>query len=90
MDALTIRDNARREAAGYTAQGSNFEAQAQLAKLGGQSDGLWGTAGTLTSGLTTVADKWYTLNKNGAFGGGSGLPANYAPQSSLGGAPGQY
>lgn len=51
LNAETIKGNAVREALGYTAQASNFDAQAQLARL----EGAYGAASTLLTGVGQVA-----------------------------------
>lgn len=70
LDALTTRTNAEREALGYEAQGSNFGSQAAL--QGFQADNTsatLGQAGTLLSGIGSVADKWYRFKSPSASGG---------------------
>jgi hypothetical protein len=70
LDALTIRSNAEREALGYEAQGSNFDAAAQLATMKGDAaadSAKTAIAGTALSGLGTVASKWYGFQKEGVF-----------------------
>lgn len=51
MDALTIRNNAAREAFGYRVRGFNALAQSQLDKMSGQMN----AAGTLLGGAGQVA-----------------------------------
>lgn len=75
LDALTIRNNAEREAYGYRVQGVNFGAEAGLQTMRGQSamtSGLIGAGGTVLSGAGNVTDRWLTYNKLGIVGGGSG------------------
>lgn len=75
LDALTIRNNAEREAYGYRVQGVNFGAEAGLQSMRGQSamtSGLIGAGGTVLSGAGNVTDRWLTYNKLGIVGGGSG------------------
>jgi hypothetical protein len=70
LDALTIRSNAEREAADFLAQGSNFEASARLAEARGQTAGTAagiGSVGTLLTGATSVAEKWFAFKQQGAF-----------------------
>lgn len=70
LDALTIRSNAEREALGFEAQGSNFEANARLATLQGQnaaSASQSAAFGTLLSGAGSVASKWYGFSQQGVF-----------------------
>lgn len=89
LDALTIRSNAEREAAGYRAQGMNYEAEARLTRAAGKqakTDSLWQAGGTALTGIGTVAGKWYGFKQEGIFG----AKKSYVPQKALGGAPGQY
>lgn len=78
LDELTIRSNAEREALGYEAQGSNFSASAQLNQIradNAQSSAMGSAFGTVLTGATSVASKWYQYKKEGwdPFGvGGSG------------------
>lgn len=60
LDALTIRENARREALGHRQEGSNYRAQASLgrAQADNQSPFL-SAAPSLISGATMLADRWY-------------------------------
>lgn len=71
MDALTIRQNAEREALGYRTEGMNFQASSDLygaQASNEQSAGYIGAAGSIFGGLTDVAAKWYSYDKQGAFG----------------------
>jgi len=79
MDALTIRNNAEREAYQSRLRASNAGAQAGL--LQNQSDRMSPAmtgAATGASGLATVADRWYTRNPN-VFKASKGpfTPTNY-------------
>ena len=70
LDALTIRNNAAREAYGYRVQGMNYEASAQnnaLAAKNAKSAGKTAMFSTLLSGASSVAGDYYTFKKNGAF-----------------------
>lgn len=75
-DAMTIQQNANREALGYRQQGANFSAQQAAALSQGNNLDYLGTA---FSGVGSVADKWYQLDQSGAFatttGGGFAAPA---------------
>lgn len=74
LDALTIRDNAAREAARLRAMGENYSAEAELAKMRGQSEysaALMSSFGTILSGATGVADKWYQYKNEGVWGASS-------------------
>jgi hypothetical protein len=62
MDALTIRDNATREAWGYRAQAANFAAQEQLAS---QQSGWLGTGASLLGGAMSVGDRWLRFRQAG-------------------------
>lgn len=66
QEALTVRNNAQREANGYRQQGANFDSQAYIAQ---QNSGMnWmGVGGTALSGIGSVADKWYNYDRLGAF-----------------------
>lgn len=69
-DALTIENNADREAANYRAQGSNFTADAQLSLLRGKSavnSSYFQSGGVALDGLGQVASKWYTFKKEGVI-----------------------
>lgn len=61
LDALTIRNNAEREALGFSAQASNFRTQSQVFNSSAdqiRSSTFLSTAGTLLDGASLVADKW--------------------------------
>lgn len=70
LDALTLRDNASREAARFRAQGANYAAEAGLldwkAKDAKESSKLAAFT-TLLTGSAEVADKWYQYKKEGVF-----------------------
>lgn len=66
LDALTIRNNADREAYGYRSQATNFGAQEGLYQMEEDSLGGWAsTAGSLIGGASGVADKWLTYDRAG-------------------------
>lgn len=68
-DAMTIRENARREADEFRAQGENFDSEAaMLAKVRKNSSGFTSALGPALRGLGTVAEKWYTYDEAGVFG----------------------
>lgn len=81
LDALTIRNNAEREAYGYRVQGVNFGAEAGLQTMRGNnamSGALMSAGGTVLSGAGNVTDRWLVYNRIGLPGGsgsssGSGL-----------------
>ena len=61
LDALTIRNNAEREAYGHRVQAGNFRSEASAAK----SSGYMSAGSTLLSGASSVSSKW----KPGGSGG---------------------
>ena len=66
LDALTIKNNAQREAYGYRVQGMNYGAEAGLSLARGQNAATAGaiSAGsTVVGGLGTAADRWATYNR---------------------------
>lgn len=68
LDALTIRDNAAREAARWRAQGMNFASEAELAKMrakAAKSEGFGQAFSTALTGAASVADKWYQYKSEG-------------------------
>lgn len=75
LDALNVRNNSEREAQNYRMQASDFTGQAGLYDFQGSnaaSNGAWGATGSLLAGTGSVAGKWYTMDKAGAFNGGAG------------------
>lgn len=66
LDALTIRNNARREALGFRVQAQNFESAGELAAFEAESK----ARGTLLTTVGSVASKWYS------FKGSSNLSVN--------------
>lgn len=69
-DALTVRDNAAREAAAITARGEGFAQEGVLARSEASNIELatrGRVAGTLLSGAGKVAGKWYDFNSAGAI-----------------------
>lgn len=56
LDALTIRNNAKREAWGYTVEGTNYRAQGQLARVGGRNAQRGANMQAYSTLLTTAAD----------------------------------
>lgn len=57
LDALTIRNNAEREAYGFRVGASNDEAQSVLNKKKGKSDAI----GTILSSGSKAAQQWYQM-----------------------------
>lgn len=79
LDALTIRSNAEREAAGFRAQGANFTSEANLAGMAGanaRSSMYTGIGGSVLSGAGSVAGKWYGFTRAGI---GSGMTPGSSP-----------
>ena len=61
LDALTIRNNAMRQAYGYQVQASDFGANAGMLDMTAKNARTAGTIGALSSlvgGASSVADKW--------------------------------
>lgn len=54
LDALTIRQNAAREAWGHEVEADNYDMQAQLAEMGGQN----AATATIITGASQVAQGW--------------------------------
>lgn len=68
FDTLVIRSNAERRATALRNQAGGFGVQAQMFSTAGSnamSDGFLGAAGSLVTGASQVANKWYALNKVG-------------------------
>lgn len=64
IDTNTIRNNAAREAWGYQNQAANSNAQAALTSMSGRNaNPLLAGAGSLITGVSSVADRWYQYNK---------------------------
>lgn len=85
LDALTIRANAAREAAGFRQEGANYRAQAGLLKsqaANARYAGNLAAAGTVLSGASDVATKWYSFGGTAPTSGtrrvgGAGSSAGY-------------
>lgn len=70
LDALTVRNNADREAYRARVEGANFQADAGLYDARGSaaaSAGMMNGFSSLLSGAGSVADKWYGFKKEGVF-----------------------
>lgn len=70
-DALTLENNADREAANFRAQGANFQADSELALLRGKSavnSSYFQAGGVALDGVGQVASKWYSFKKAGVAG----------------------
>lgn len=70
-DAMTIRENSKREALGYRSEGMNYQAEAGLAAKRSKTaerEALWGVGGSIFDGATDVASKWYSFDREGVFG----------------------
>ena len=71
LDALTIRNNAAREAWGFEVQGSNYTAEAGLAKMRGQNAktaSMWQAGGDLLGGAAKFATDYKTGADKGLWG----------------------
>lgn len=63
QDALTVRDNANREASGYRQQSQNYNSNSDLLAARSQAESPLMSAGsTLLNGAGTVADKWHKMS----------------------------
>lgn len=74
LEALTIRNNAAREAWGNRVQGANYRNSASMQTAGAKNavtSGYMSAFSTALSGAGSVADRWYTYNRYGS-GGSSG------------------
>lgn len=72
LDALTIRNNAQREAYGYKIQEGNATAESGLFGQQASGDMLagWvGSVGSLIGGASSVNDKWLAYQQAGGAGG---------------------
>lgn len=70
LEALTIRNNAEREAYGYKVQGMNYSASAANNRTAASTAKSSANTAALTSVLSTagtVSGKWYDYKKSGAF-----------------------
>lgn len=71
LDALTIRNNAARNAYGYEVQGINFQNSAKLDDSRGayaQQAGQLGMFSSIIGGASSVSGKWNGMKNSGAFG----------------------
>lgn len=71
FDQLTIRSNAMREAAGYEAQGMNYQTQGSIDRAAGDnavSAGMLSATSSIVGGAGSVAGQWYDFKygKRGA------------------------
>jgi hypothetical protein len=64
LDALTIRNNAQREAWGYTVQGINDRQQAKLAQFGGEQAAAGYRAQAFSTALTGAANTYGIYQRN--------------------------
>ena len=70
QDALTIRNNAEREAAGFRARAADFGSEAAVLDTRGRiarSDANFQSFGTLLTGIGSVSQKWYSFKKDGTL-----------------------
>lgn len=77
LDALTIRNNAAREAWNYEVEARNFEAQSELNEM--QADnammsGVIGAASSLVQGVSSVSPKWGSWRSQTPY-----TPISYGP-----------
>lgn len=73
LDALTVRNEAARQAYGYQTQGVSFDAQSQLdtAKAGNDNTaGLFGAAGSILGGASSATNAYGRYLQIGGKGGG--------------------
>ena len=84
IDSNTIAANALREAWGYRTQAVNQtnDALIKRATANGISPSMAAMT-TMISGAGKVASSWYSMNKSGAFGGGSNPYAGNADGTNL-------
>jgi hypothetical protein len=67
QDVDTLKNNASREAWSAKVKGSNSSAEASLLTRKAENENPWLVgAGTMASGLGSVASRWYTYGKHGA------------------------
>jgi hypothetical protein len=67
QDVDTLKNNASREAWSARVRGSNSSAEASLLNRKAENENPWLVgAGTMASGLGSVASRWYTYGKHGA------------------------
>lgn len=68
LDALTVRNNAAREAWGYKVQGVNAANSGALSAAKGFTSNL-GAGASLLSGASSLGDKWWKFQQNDPGGG---------------------
>lgn len=81
LDTATIMSNAMLQSRAYSAQATNFDAQAGLDKMqasNAQTAGGIGAFTSLLSGASSFSDKWLRYQTAGVpgFGGNTSLPTN--------------
>lgn len=70
LEALTIRNNAEREASGYRQGAQNYRSSAQNNLIGAKNAKSSATTSVFTTALGTagtVANRWYDYKNSGAF-----------------------
>lgn len=80
-DALTIRDNAARQAWAYRNQAAGYLAESQADSGAAKAiSPAFSAAGSLLTGAANVASGWYRYNRsvNGIGGGGDNLSTDWA------------
>lgn len=82
-DALTVRDNARREAENIRNTAANYTAQGNLYDAAAANQSGWNGLGDALTGVGTIAQKWYELS-----GVGDSSPPLYGPTDSYYTVPG--
>ena len=68
LDALTVRNNAAREAWGYKVQGVNAANSGALSAAKGFTSNL-GAGASLLSGASSLGEKWWKFQQNNPSGG---------------------
>ena len=71
LDVAVVGNNAEREAQGYLIRAQNFESEASLTEFAGANarrNANIKALGTLVGGAGDVSSKWYSLDREGAFG----------------------
>lgn len=76
LDALTVRANAQREAAGYEMEAYNYTAQGQMLRAQGaqqEAAGKGAAMGTLLSTGASVGSQWYQMGGTDMFKSKAGI-----------------
>lgn len=70
LDTLTILHNALKKSAGFKAQASNFESEAELDQMSADNAkeaGKYAVVSSLLGGATSFSDKWAGYKQKGVF-----------------------